>query len=94
VEVATVNAFQGREKEVIVCSFVRSNEDGDVGFVSDPRRLVVAVTRARRQLVCVGDSATLAAVPAFASLMDRIAQRGAPAWQSVWEPPWDAVFSA
>lgn len=94
VEVATVNAFQGREKEVIICSFVRSNEDGDVGFVADPRRLVVATTRARRLLVCIGDASTLGAIPAFSSLMTAIQQQSPAAWQSVWESPWDAVAFA
>lgn len=94
VEVATVNAFQGREKEVIVCSFVRCNPSGELGFVADARRLVVAVTRAKRLLVCTGDSATLSSSSAFEDIM-AAAQRVSPSsWQSVWEPPWDAVLSS
>ena len=54
-----MNAFQGREKDAIVVTFVRSNPDQELGFVADERRLTVAVTRARRQLVLIGDSATL-----------------------------------
>lgn len=77
VEVATVNAFQGREKEVIVASFVRSNPDGTLGFVADERRLTVALTRARRLLVAVGDGATLSRSPAFARVLDAAAALGA-----------------
>jgi ATP-dependent RNA/DNA helicase IGHMBP2 len=86
VEVATVNAFQGREREAIVASFVRANPDGELGFVADERRLTVALTRARRQLVLIGDSATLGRHPRFARLLEALAARGAV--RSVWEPPW------
>ncbi len=90
VEVATVNAFQGREKQAIICSFVRSNEDGVIGFVADRRRLVVSVTRAKRLLVCVGDAATLSSSPDIADLCARIQAAGG--WRSVWEEPWDAAL--
>jgi ATP-dependent RNA/DNA helicase IGHMBP2 len=88
VEVATVNAFQGREKEAILCSFVRSNPDGELGFVADPRRLVVALTRARRFLLCTGDSATLGRNPAFERVLAWFALDDA--LRSVFEPPWYA----
>lgn len=55
VEFGTVDGFQGREKEAVVLSLVRSNEKGEVGFLGEERRLNVAMTRARRGLVVVGD---------------------------------------
>lgn len=90
VEVATVNAFQGRERTAILCSFVRSNADGEVGFVADPRRLTVALTRARRLLLCVGDSATLSGVPGFARVIDTLQADGG--YRSVWDEPWAGVW--
>ncbi|MFZ5479327.1 MAG: AAA domain-containing protein [Myxococcota bacterium] len=81
IEVGTVNAFQGREKDVIVASFVRSNAEGELGFVSDPRRLNVAVTRARRLFVGVGDSATLGRSPAFARLLESVGDGYVSAWE-------------
>lgn len=59
-EIGTIDGLQGREKEAVLVSLVRSNERGEVGFLSELRRLNVALTRARRHLCVVGDSATLA----------------------------------
>jgi hypothetical protein len=82
-EAGTVNAFQGREKDVVLATFVRSNADQDVGFVSDPRRLNVSVTRARHRFVGIGDVATLGVVPEFQRLVDTIAALGG--YASGWE---------
>lgn len=83
VESGTVNAFQGREKEVIVASFVRSNPDGEIGFVADPRRLNVSLTRARRLFVGIGDSATLGTSPQFRALVDAVGEGYISAWELV-----------
>lgn len=69
IEVDTVDGFQGREKEAILLSLVRSNTAGDVGFLSDTRRMNVAMTRARRKLVVVGDSATITSHPFYDRLV-------------------------
>ena len=60
--VATVDSFQGQERDVVIVSLTRSNRDGAVGFLSDLKRLNVTLSRARLQLVIVGDLSTLAAV--------------------------------
>lgn len=55
----TVDAFQGQERDVIAISFVRSNDTSEIGFLSDIRRTNVAITRARKKVIMIGDSATL-----------------------------------
>lgn len=82
-EVGTVPSWQGREKEVILASFVRSNPDGELGPVGDTRRLNVTLSRARRLFVGVGDSATLGASAEFRRLLDVAAEGGG--YTSVWE---------
>lgn len=71
-EIGTVDGLQGREKEACVVSLVRSNEAGSVGFLAELRRLNVALTRARRHLTVVGDSATLAHAPDLCQLVEHL----------------------
>lgn len=75
-EIKTVDGFQGREKEVIIISFVRSNEDDQLGFLTDVRRLNVSLTRARRKLIMVGDSSTLASHETYRNLLDLVRKEG------------------
>jgi len=82
-EIDTVDGFQGREKEAVVVSLVRSNPDGDLGFVADIRRINVALTRARRKLIVIGDSATIARHPFHAGLVKYAESIGA--WRSAWD---------
>ncbi len=82
-EIDTVDGFQGREKEAVVMSLVRSNEIGEIGFLSDARRMNVALTRAKRKLILVGDSATLGSNDFFKSLLSWIEQTGI--YRTAWE---------
>lgn len=82
-EIETVDSFQGQERDIICLSFVRSNERGEIGFLADIRRTNVAMTRARKKLVMVGDSATLSQHPFYRRLLDYVEAQGA--WTSAWE---------
>ena len=81
--IGTVDSFQGQERDIICMSLVRSNERGEIGFLADVRRMNVAMTRARRKLIIVGDSATLSLNPFFAELLNYVESIGA--YKSAWE---------
>jgi predicted DNA helicase len=68
-EVKTIDGFQGREKEVVVISLVRANDEGNLGFLTDYRRLNVALTRARRKLILIGHKDTLVRDGLYATLI-------------------------
>ncbi len=82
-EIDTVDGFQGREKEAVVITFVRSNTEGQIGFLAEVRRTNVALTRARRAVRAIGDSATLGRDPFYAGLLDYFQDAGA--YRTVWE---------
>ena len=83
ISVNTIDSFQGQERDVVYISMVRSNNDGEIGFLSDIRRMNVAMTRARKKLVVVGDSATLAQLPFYENFI-AYAQK-LDSYHSAWE---------
>jgi predicted DNA helicase len=83
VEIGSIDSFQGREKEVVIVSLVRSNEEGEVGFLSDTRRMNVGMTRARRLLIVIGDSATISRHPFYNDFLTYVEK--IEAHRSAWE---------
>lgn len=72
ITINTVDGFQGQERDVIVISLVRSNAEGDIGFLRDLRRMNVAITRARMKLILLGDRSTLCRMPFYRRLAEYI----------------------
>lgn len=70
--VNTVDGFQGQERDVIFISLVRANDEGQIGFLGDLRRMNVAMTRARMKLVILGDAATLGRHAFYHKLLEAI----------------------
>jgi len=75
--VNTIDSFQGQERDIVYISLVRSNEKGEIGFLSDTRRMNVAMTRARKKLVIVGDSATIGQHQFYGQFLDYVNSIGA-----------------
>lgn len=72
ISVNTVDGFQGQERDIIVISMVRSNDDGQIGFLRDLRRMNVAITRARMKLIILGDKNTMTRHPFYQQLSQYI----------------------
>ncbi|PJZ45961.1 AAA domain-containing protein [Leptospira brenneri] len=72
----TIDSFQGRESEIVILSLVRSNQDGEIGFLLNPKRLNVALTRAKSHLIVIGDSGTLCQNKEFQDLYSYIESNG------------------
>ncbi|MBR6181782.1 MAG: AAA family ATPase [Prevotella sp.] len=72
ISINTVDGFQGQERDIILISLVRANDEGQIGFLRDLRRMNVAITRARMKLIILGDSATLTRHPFYKKLYHHI----------------------
>ena len=79
----TVDSFQGQEQDVIYLSLVRSNGDGNIGFLKDYRRMNVAMTRAKMKLVIIGDSATIGQDPFYQAFLDYCEEHDS--YATAWE---------
>lgn len=83
ISINTIDAFQGQERDVIYISLVRSNEKGQIGFLGDTRRMNVAMTRAKKKLIVIGDSATIGSDRFYQEFLEYCdAQQ---AYQTAWE---------
>lgn len=83
IAIDTVDGFQGQERDLMMISLTRSNEKGEIGFLAEERRMNVALTRAKRRLVLIGDSSTLAQHPFFDKLLHYFEKNNG--YRSVWE---------
>ncbi|MFP5080168.1 AAA domain-containing protein [Pedobacter sp. JCM 36344] len=83
ITINTVDSFQGQERDIIYLSLTRSNDDQVIGFLSDIRRMNVAMTRAKSKLVIIGDSATLSKLPFYADFVSYADEKLS--YHSAWE---------
>lgn len=83
IEIDSIDGFQGQEKDIIYISLVRSNDNGEIGFLADERRLNVALTRARMCVVVIGDSSTLGNHKLYSDLIAHFEIKEA--YHSAWE---------
>ncbi|MFK7905633.1 MAG: AAA domain-containing protein, partial [Chitinophagales bacterium] len=86
ISVKTVDGFQGQERDIIGISLVRSNPDGEIGFLKDTRRMNVAMTRAKKKLVVVGDSATISLHPFYQQFLEYAEM--IEGYKTIWEFEW------
>ena len=83
IKIDSIDGFQGNERTIIYISLVRSNDRGEIGFLTDYRRMNVALTRAREKLIVIGDSATLGQDPFYRQWLERVETHGL--YRSAWE---------
>lgn len=83
IAVNTIDSFQGQQRDIVYIGLTRSNADNRIGFLSEIRRMNVAMTRARKRLVVIGDSATLSRLPFYAGFISYAERLNA--YQSAWE---------
>ena len=83
ISINTIDGFQGQERDIVYISLTRSNPDNRIGFLSDIRRMNVAMTRARKKLVVVGDSGTLSQFPFYAGFIAHAERKDG--YKSAWE---------
>ena len=83
IRISTIDSFQGQEKEYIILSLVRSNEEAIIGFLADYRRMNVAMTRAKEKLYIIADSATIGQDPFYAQFLNYV--ESIDGYKSVWE---------
>ncbi len=81
--VNSIDGFQGQEREIVYISLVRSNDKGEIGFLNDYRRMNVAMTRAKKLLVVIGDSATVGQHRFYENFLEYVEKHGA--YQTAWE---------
>jgi len=83
VTISTIDGFQGQERDVMYISLVRSNAKGEIGFLSDYRRMNVAMTRAKKKLIVIGDSATIGGHDFYNDFLTYVEAHGA--YETAWE---------
>ena len=83
IDVDTIDSFQGQERDIIYIVLVRSNVKGEIGFLSDYRRMNVAMTRARKKLIVIGDSATIGNDKFYQSFLNYVDKIGG--YRTAWE---------
>lgn len=83
ININTVDSFQGQERDIVYISMTRSNEKAEIGFLGDIRRMNVAMTRAKKKMIIVGDSATLGQHKFYADFIDYA--QNLDAYKSAWE---------
>lgn len=83
ISINTIDSFQGQERDAVFISMTRSNSENLIGFLADTRRMNVAMTRARKLLVVVGDSATIGSHPFYAGFIEN--SEKTEAYKSAWE---------